>query len=269
LRWPRSLFRWKLRRRRTGTLRQLGPVASPQLGNSRPIVVYLPPNYERSGTRYPVIYMQDGQNLFDPATSFAGDWGLLTGLASLPRGGAEPIVVGIANTGEARINEYSPFVDAKAGGGRADHYLDFVLRTLKPEIDANFRTLPRRATTGLAGSSMGGLVSLYGFFRHPESFGFVAAVSPSLWFAERAIFPFVSAAPHNPGRIYLDIGTEEGTASLANARRMRDLLVAKGYREGEDLRWVEEAGAGHTESAWGRRFRAAVPFLLSAQGKQS
>jgi predicted alpha/beta superfamily hydrolase len=264
VRWPRAFFRWKPRRRKQGTLHALGPVTSYELGNTRDILVYLPPGYEKGDRRYPVIYMQDGQNLFDPATSFAGDWGLLEGLNGLAGRSRVPIVVAIPNMGEARINEYSPFVDSLAGGGRGDQYLDFLLNSLKPVIDRQFRTVPGREATGIAGSSMGGLLSLYGFFRRPEVFGFSAALSPSLWFADRAIFPFVEAAPFLPGRIYLDIGTEEGSASLMNARAMRELLRAKGYREGVDLRWVEEFGAGHTEAAWGRRFMAAIPFLLTA-----
>jgi predicted alpha/beta superfamily hydrolase len=262
LRWSRSLFHWKPRRRKAGELVSLGPVASPELGNTRDVLVYLPPGYAVGEKRYPVIYMQDGQNLFDPATSFAGDWGLQAGLDSIARR-RRAIVVAVPNMGEERIAEYSPFVDAEAGGGRGDRYLDFLLATLKPVIDRQFRTAAGRETTGLAGSSLGGLLSLYGYFRRPEAIGFAASLSPSLWFADRAIFPFIEAAPFIPGRIYLDIGTEEGSASLANARQMRDLLLAKGYREGVDLRWVEETGAGHTEAVWGRRFRAAVPFLLT------
>jgi predicted alpha/beta superfamily hydrolase len=150
-----------------------------------------------------------------------------------------------------------------AGGGKGDAYLDFLIHTVKSKIDREFRTLAGRAGTGIGGSSMGGLLSLYGFFRRPEIFGFCASLSPSLWFADRAIFPLVETAPFIPGRIYLDIGTEEGSASLANARRMRELLLARGYREGIDLRWVEDEGGGHNEAAWGRRFKAAVPFLLN------
>ncbi|MEO8200874.1 MAG: alpha/beta hydrolase-fold protein [Gemmatimonadota bacterium] len=262
-RWPHSLFRWKPRRKRFGTLNPMGTVVSPQLGNTREILVYLPYSYQRSRRRYSVIYMQDGQNLFDPRTSFAGDWGLLDGLTTLPRRTVEPIIVAISNAGEDRLSEYSPFVDAKGLGGQGDRYLDFVLDTVKPAIDQVFRTNAGRSGTGIAGSSMGGLISLYGFFRRPESFGFVASLSPSLWFADRAIFPFVESAPHVPGKVYLDIGTAEGAESLANARRMRALLLAKGYRDGLDFRWMEESGGDHTEAAWGRRFKAALPFLLT------
>jgi predicted alpha/beta superfamily hydrolase len=263
-RWPRSLFRWKLRRRRPGTLERLPGVPSPQLGNLRDILVHLPASYRPGDRRYPVIYMQDGQNLFDPATSFAGDWGLVDALATLPRRSVEPIVVAIPNAGEERIREYSPFLDPKIGGGAGDRYLDFLLDTLKPLIDSRFRTRPEPAATGIAGSSLGGLISLYGFFRRAGAFGFVAAISPSLWFADKAIFPLVEASPFVPGRIHLDTGTEEGTESLLNARRMRDLLIKKGYRDRVSLRWVEEAGAGHQEAVWGRRFKAALPFLLSS-----
>jgi predicted alpha/beta superfamily hydrolase len=244
-------------------LQSLGPVSSPQLGNTRDILVYLPPGYEKGRDLYPVIYLQDGQNLFDPATSFAGDWGMLAGLDSLARRTAVPIVVAVPNMGEARIAEYSPFVDAAEGGGKGDAYLDFLLDTLKPMVDGRFRTVPGREGTGIGGSSMGGLLSLYGYFRRGDAFGFCASLSPSLWFADGAIFPFVEAAPFVPGRIYLDIGTEEGSASLANARRMRQRLLSRGYRTGIDLAWVEDFGAGHHEAAWGRRLKAAIPFLLN------
>lgn len=262
-RWPRSLFHWKLRRRRPGTLVPIPGVESHELGNRRDLLVHLPASYSQSERRYPVIYMQDGQNLFDPATSFAGDWGLVDGLATLPRRTPDPIVVAIPNAGTERIREYSPFLDPKAGGGEGERYLDFLLGTVKPLIDRRFRTQAEPGTTGIAGSSLGGLISLYGYFRRPGAFGFVASLSPSLWFAHKAIFPIVEASPYIPGRIYLDTGTEEGTESLLNARLMRDLLHKKGYREGISLRWIEESGAGHQEAAWGRRFKAALPFLLT------
>ena len=239
---------------------------SPQLGNSREVTVYLPPGYQGSSRRYPVIFMQDGQNLFDPRTSFAGDWGLLESLDDVARRESVPIVVAVPNMGDERIAEYSPFVDTMAGGGKGDAYLHFLVETLKPMIDRMFRTLPDAGSTGIGGSSMGGLISLYGFFRRPDIFGFCSSQSPSLWFADRAIFPFVEAAPFAPGRIYLDTGTDEGSASLVNARRMRDLLIVRGYREGSDLRWVEETGGSHHEAAWGRRFKAALPFLLTPGG---
>ena len=241
-------------------------VASPELGNRRDLLVYLPSSYASGLRRYPGVYMQDGQNLFDPATSFAGDWGLGPILARAGREGYDTIVVGIPNMGTERIAEYSPFPDAKIGGGRGDRYLDFLLNTVKPLIDARYRTRPERAATGIAGSSMGGLISLYAFFHRAEAFGFVGGLSPSLWFAEAAIFPVVETAPFIPGKIYLDIGTLEGPDPVSGVVRLRDLLLAKGYRRGRDLLWVEELGGRHNEAAWGRRFGQALPFLLSHHG---
>jgi predicted alpha/beta superfamily hydrolase len=243
----------------------LSEVFSPQLYNSRDVYVYLPPSYGTGDFRFPVIYMHDGQNLFDPALSFSGSWRVDLAMTAASRLGFEAIVVGIANTGGSRLDEYGPFYERSLGaGGAGDLYVDFIVDTLKPQIDDEFRTLPEREQTGIAGSSMGGLASLYAFFRTPSAFGFAGVLSPALWFGHREIFPFVEEAHAPPGRIYLDIGTREGGRSLPDTRRMRELLVAKGYREGASLRYVEEEGARHTEAAWRRRFKKALPFLLSA-----
>jgi predicted alpha/beta superfamily hydrolase len=255
------------RRRRTapGSMYVLPQVFSPQLYNSRDVYVYLPPSYGTGDFRFPVIYMHDGQNLFDPALSFSGSWRVDQAMAASARLGYEAIVVGVPNMGAARLDEYGPFYEpALGGGGVADLYTDFLVDTLKPQIDDEFRTLPEPEQTGIAGSSMGGLASLYAFFREPHAFGFAAALSPALWFGQREIFSFVEEAARPPGRIYLDIGTREGGHSLPDARRMRDLLVAKGFRDGDSLRYVEEEGARHAEAAWKRRFKKAIPFLLSA-----
>jgi predicted alpha/beta superfamily hydrolase len=259
----RFVQKWQARRRPApGRLEVVPDLHSPQLGNQRDILVYLPTSYDRTGQPFPVIYMHDGQNLFDPATSFAGEWGVDTALARAPRRGRRAIIVGIPNAGIDRISEYSPFVDPGKGGGEGDAYLAFLQETVKPLIDARFRTDPTPAATGIAGSSLGGLISLYGFFRHPGRYGFAGALSPALWFAEGAIFPYVESAPYVRGRIYLDVGSREGDGTLANARRMHDLLVTKGYRRARDLMWVEDKGGMHNETAWGRRLRLALPFLL-------
>jgi predicted alpha/beta superfamily hydrolase len=243
-------------------LESLPSFYSPQLDNRRDILVYLPPSYERSDRTYPVLYMQDGQNLFDSATSHAGDWKLAKVLAAAAKRGLELIVVGIPNMGTQRLLEYSPFVDPANGGGAGDRYLEFLLETIKPEIDRRYRSRPGQTDTGIAGSSMGGLISLYGFFRTPPAFGFAAVLSPSLWFAGGAIFSFVESAPSVPGRLYLDIGTREGPEHVARARRMRDLLRAKAYRPGGDLVWLESRCGRHDEASWGRRFSRALPFLI-------
>ena len=245
----------------TGRLVRLPGVASRELGNRRDLLVYLPAAYATGTTRLPVIYMQDGQNLFDPATSFASDWGLGRTLDALSAR-VETIVVGVTNMGEARLDEYSPVADAQGHGGKGDRYLAFLTETVKPMIDATFRTRPEREATGIAGSSMGGLISLYAFFRQPKVFGFAGMLSPSLWFADQAALRFVEEAAYVPGRLYLDVGLLEGEGPVADARVLRDRLIEKGYRADVDLRFVEDPDGAHNEAAWGRRFRGALPFLL-------
>ena len=214
--------------------------------------------------------MHDGQNLFDPATSFAGDWGLvgtLNALAHEPEA-VRPIVVGIPNRGRRRRSEYNPFRDLLHGGGGGEQYLAYLVETVKPRIDAAFRTRPERTHTVIAGSSLGGLISLYALYRHAGIFGAASVQSPALWVARRAIFRYLErhtpAAAGGAPRIHLDVGSEEGAETLADARRLRDFLLDAGYGDGRDLSYVEEAGAGHTEAAWGRRFREALPFLLGS-----
>jgi predicted alpha/beta superfamily hydrolase len=244
-----------------GDLQVLGGVYSPQLDNRRDVITYLPPSYGTGTRRYPVIYMHDGQNLFDEATSFAEEWNVDTTMNALSQVGLEAIVVGVFNT-EGRLDEYSPFEDAEGRGGAGDRYLDFLVDTLKPRIDHDFRTRPGRDHTIVVGSSMGGLISLYAFFRRPDVFGNAGVMSPSLWFAERSIFPFVEAAPHTPGKVYLDVGTLEGKDTVADVRHLRELLLGKGYRRHRDLVYVEAKGAGHSEAAWSQRLHFAVDFLL-------
>ena len=250
---------------RAGAMAVLRDVYSPELHNHRDVYVYLPPSYGQGDYRFPVLYMHDGQNLFDPALSYSGAWRVDLAMGTAARLGYEAVVVGVANTGGSRIDEYSPFFDDRVGGGgTADRYVDFLLHTLKPTVDAQFRTRPEPASTGVLGSSMGGLVSAYAFFRAPHAFAMCGVMSPALWFADRAILPFVEAADSPPGRLWLDVGTGEGARTVTNVRLLRDLLARKGYREGADFRCVVDPRAAHNEAAWGRRLKKAVPFLLGA-----
>ena len=242
----------------TGEVRVLRDLYSPQLDNRRDVLVYLPPTHAAGDRRFPVLYMQDGQNLFDRGTAFGGnEWQVDETLEALSAEGLAAIVVGLPHAGEARIPEYSPFPGF--GQPRGDAYLAFLIDTVKPLVDATFRTRPERDHTGLAGSSMGGLISLYGFFRHPGVFGLVGSLSPSFWYTRGAIFDFVSAAPLVPGKIYLDNGTRENSAA-----GMERLLVRKGYQLGRNLLYVKEDCAHHTETAWARRLPNALRFLLGA-----
>jgi predicted alpha/beta superfamily hydrolase len=263
------------------TKRTLKLVWSPQLRNRRDVDVYLPGSYA-SGVDYPVVYMQDGQNLSDPAAAFAGTWDLEATIDRLAWRGRDAIYVGIHHAGRRRLAEYSPFPDPRHGGGDADAYLSFVVDTLKPRLDRMFHTRRDRDATAILGSSMGGLVSLYAFFRYPWVFGRAAVMSPSIWFGQAAILDFIRDARAPRGRVYLDVGTGEGAGTLRDVRRLGRLLVRKGFRRrravrpatrrdgGSDrrstaastLRYLEDAGARHTEAAWAWRLEGALDFLL-------
>jgi predicted alpha/beta superfamily hydrolase len=264
----------------TGTIKIAKDVESPQLKNRRDILVYLPPSYATSSQRYPVLYMHDGYNLFDEATSYVGEWQVDETMERLSaEEGLEAIIVGIPNMGRERMNEYSPFKDGQYGGGHGRDYLSFIVHTLKPMIDRDFRTLPDKRHTGLMGSSMGGLISLYGFFEFPATFGFAGVMSPSLWFAHNAIFEYVERAAFQQGKIYLDAGTREmggfwpdqhvlisrSRRYYGRVRHLKRLLIKKGYRPTRNLLHIEAKGHGHDEAAWGKRLPEAIRFFLGVK----
>jgi predicted alpha/beta superfamily hydrolase len=257
----------------TGILRVQPNVYSPQLDNHRDIVVYLPPSYRNSDKRYPVLYMHDGQNLFDDHASFSGEWGIDETMELLALEGLEAIVVGIPNMGLHRLAEYSTFRDVQLGGGDGEKYIQFIADTLKPMIDEDARTLPDPQHTGMMGSSMGGLITLSALCGKPDVFGFAGIMSPSIWFSNNAILDEVQHLHAAPNKIYLDTGTQEyadfgadgkarSASYLNKMRSLRDLFVEKGCKEGESLLYIEEKGAKHSESAWRRRAGGAIRFFL-------
>jgi len=250
----------------TGTFRTHEGVRSRFLDSAHDVIVYLPPGYDEDGERrYPVLYMQDGQNLFDEATAFAGEWRLDEAAEQMIEAGlvAPLIIVGIYNAGAYRIDEYTPTRDsAKRAGGNADKYGRMLVDELKPFIDSEYRTLPDAANTGIGGSSLGGLVSLYLALKYSGIFWNVAVLSPSVWWDNRFIVRRVRAlgtAP--PLRVWLSTGMAEGDGVVAGARRVRDALVAKGWVEGETMHYQEIEGAAHTESAWADIAPAMLRFL--------
>jgi predicted alpha/beta superfamily hydrolase len=236
---------------------------SPQLRNRRSVDVYLPASYSTEGLRYPVVYVHDGQNLSDPFIAFGGKtWQLEGALDRLRSRGIEPIIVGLHNTGERRLAEYSPFADPSHGGGDGVRYVRFLIDTVKPRIDAEYRTRRDRDGTVILGSSMGGLVSLYAFFLRPSPFGRVGALSPSIWFGHGSILEFIEGARFTRGRVYVDVGTAEGSGTVRNARLLARLLRQKGYRGKDAVRYIEASGQHHTETDWAKRLPAALEFLL-------
>lgn len=244
------------------TIRTLAHVWSPQLRNRRRVDVYLPPSYSAGRERYPVVYMQDGQNLSDPDLAFAGTWELEGTIDWLAERGIEAIVVGVHHAGDRRIAEYSPFPDRRHGGGDGDAYLDFLIDTVKPRIDRLFRSRPGRESTFILGSSMGGLISLYALLRRGAVFGGAGVMSAALWYGQGRILDAVSAAAP-AGRVYVDVGTYEGVGTLRNARRLARLFTRRGWRRKNGLlRYVEDTRGRHSEADWARRLPEALEFLL-------
>ena len=259
----------------TGDVRFHKSFHSKILNNDRDVVVYLPPGYDTNKKkRYSVLYLHDGQNLFDGATSFipGKEWRVdETAQALINAGKIEPlIIVGINNAGKARIDEYTPTADEKYKmGGKADLYGRMLVEELKPFVDSSYRTRKDAEHTGLGGSSLGGLVSLYLGLKYPDVFGRVAVVSPSVWFASKQIVHYVEALKKKPHvRIWMDMGTKEGRTAddalqaVADARLLRDELVKTGWKLGKDLTYFEAEGAEHNETAWAARVERILEFLF-------
>ncbi|OGT56528.1 MAG: hypothetical protein A3E01_10625 [Gammaproteobacteria bacterium RIFCSPHIGHO2_12_FULL_63_22] len=250
------------------------PLAIPGLDRNRTIRIYLPPGYDTSRKRYRVLYMFDAQNLFDDATSFVGEWGVDESLDALAKSdGIELIVVGIDHGDDRRISELRPWAHPRFGKAEGDQFLDFVVGTVKPFIDRNYRTRTRRKDTGIAGSSLGGLMAHYAVLRHPAVFSRVGIFSPSYWIADE-IYPATEAARFKRGtRIYLVAGDKEGQSeadhaqTVANVRKMESVLQRlKGRRIA--LKTVIRAGASHNEAAWRTEFPTVIRFLFGDPSRQ-
>jgi predicted alpha/beta superfamily hydrolase len=240
------------------------------LRNKRDLIVYLPPGYDQQPTRqFPVLYLHDGQNLFDGSTSFIPgmDWHVgQSADQGIYEGRIDPLViVGIYNAGKQRLGEYTPTRMPRLGGGRANRYAKFLLEEVQPFVRRSYRVLDGPQNTGIGGSSLGGLVSLYLGLKMPEVFGRIAALSASVWWNQRVILRFAAAAPTRPTpRIWLDAGTREGGRTLEDVERFRDVLLSKGWQLGRDLHYQRVEGAEHNEAAWAARVGPFLQFLFPA-----
>ena len=238
------------------------------LPDDRDLLVWLPPVYDDDpARRFPVLYMHDGQNLFEPDTAFkkGEHWRVGETAAELIEAGRiEPlIVVGIANAGEQRLQEYTPTEDPSLGGGLAQEYGRMVVDEIKPLVDTTYRTRPDAAHTGLAGSSLGGLVTLHLGLTRPAVFGKLAALSPSVWWDRRAILRTVRSARPKPAlKVWVDMGTAEGRRALDDARLLKAALVGAGWVPGADLHYAEYENAAHTETAWAKRVGPMLEWLF-------
>ena len=250
----------------------------PQLGRTRRVWLYLPPDYATSGKTYPVLYMHDGQNVFDAATSFAGEWGVDETLDSLHAAGDEGvIVVAVDNGGTRRMDEYQPWpsTDRRFGGGEGASYVDFLVQTLKPWIDAHYRTRPDRVNTGIGGSSLGGIISFYAALQYPDVFGRVLVFSAPFFF-EPQLFAMARAYRPRPSatRFYFDTGLNEGTSELGlpyrtmahSLQAMVDTLATAGVDTAAAVRALLPADGAHSEWFWRREFPAAYRWLFAGAG---
>ncbi|MBK8600320.1 MAG: T9SS type A sorting domain-containing protein [Flavobacterium sp.] len=236
----------------------------PQLSTSRRIWLYLPPDYNTSTKYYPVLYMQDGQNLFDNVTSFSGEWQVDETLNTLfNQGDYGAIVVGIDNGGGERLNEYSPWVNPQYGGGDGDDYAAFMANTLKPYIDANYRTRPEPAMNALVGSSMGALIATYGACEFPNAFRKVGNLSPAYWFALSNLNTYINSSVSGlqDYRMYFVAGTNESATMVSNTNAVRNNLLAKGLTSANALTKFDSYGT-HTESYWRGEFGALYQWLF-------
>jgi predicted alpha/beta superfamily hydrolase len=244
------------------------------LPSRRDVTVWLPEAYlAEPERRFPVFYLHDGQNVFDGRTAYIADhtWQAAeTADALTAEGRMEPaILVGVANAGKKRLEEYTPTRDATMGGGVGNRYGKLLVEELKPLIDRSFRTLTDAANTGLGGSSLGGLISLALGLEYPQVFGKLAVLSPSVWWNQRSLLNLVSdfkigSLPEGVARpkIWLDIGTGEGLKHLRDADLLHRRLQLRGWKEGTDLRYLRVEGGVHTEDAWAARFDEVLGFLF-------
>ena len=246
------------------------------------ILVYLPPGFSASDSwRYPTLYLQDGQNVFDEKRAVFGiEWGVDEAAEKLILQGKIQgiIVVAVANTPD-RIELYTPFPDAGHGGGEGELYREFFIHELKPWVDQEYPTSPRAMDTAVAGSSLGGLCSLSLGWSRPEVFGKVAALSPSLWWADRGIIDYIGGdevANKHPVCIWIDMGYEESGVDenqdgvpdiIDDLRALRAALLAKGFELEHSLFYREVRKAGHDEAAWAARIEDVLCALFPADRK--
>lgn len=243
---------------------------SKNLPNERDVIVYVPPGYDNEPERsYPVLYLHDGQNLFDGRTSFVkGRTWMVREHAdeAIEAGEIEPLViVGIYNTGDRRLAEYTHEYNWQMGGGEADKYGDLLTRELMPWIASQYRVRQDRESTGLGGSSLGGLVSLYLGLRHPDAFAKLALLSPSVWWNHKSILGYLNE--HAPQlwerpQVWLDVGDREGQRTLRDVEQLARRLKANGWRPGEALHFEKVLGGTHDEASWAGRVRPMLKFLF-------
>ncbi len=245
---------------RPGEINLLGPFEVPGLA-PRLVRVYLPLGYEPSGPRFG-LYLFDGQNVFDDASSFSVGWHvhqIVEGLAKSRR--PVPVVIGIDHAGPGRIRELSPFT-IEEDPGQAEVFLEWITAHLIPALTAELNLVPGPLGAVIGGSSMGGLAAFWSHFHYPQAFGGALAMSPAFWIADQAIFADIAAQPTPVvSRIYLDGGAKEAKGQVVEAvKEMAEHLTDRGY-DSDRLMWRADARGTHSEASWRRRLPKALRFM--------
>lgn len=233
----------------------------PQLNRKRRIWAYIPKSYATGKKSYPVIYMHDGQNLFNEQTAPFGEWGIDEALDTLmEKTGKEAIIIGIDHGGDKRMNEYNPYDNKKFGKGEGELYVDFIVHTLKPSIDKKYRTLKDSTNTYIAGSSMGGLISMYAALKYPGVFAGAGVFSPAFWTAD-SIYNFASVAGRTGSRkkYYFYAGGQEGSTMVPDMDKMIRIIESKGNYE---TRRVVDPSGKHNEAKWRQEFPDFYRFIM-------
>ena len=251
-----------------GTWSRAYDFTSKTLANTRGVWIYLPPTYvENTLVKMPVVYMHDGQNLFDPNATFGGNtWKVADTMDAGANNGtiAEAIIVGPENT-SARMDEYTPVADPTYMGGKGDSYLTMLVTELKPKVDAELRTLPDREHTAILGSSLGGLISAYAGVTRADTYGLVGVMSPSTWWDNNWLIGDVGTtkATPRPLRVYVDSG-DSGASNddVTQTKMLADQYRSLGYKDGATFDYVVQAGGQHNEVSWAQRLPGAMAFLL-------
>ena len=232
----------------------------PQCDRKRRIWIYLPPDYNDSEKEYPVLYMHDGQNLFDVCYSYSGEWEVDESLNKLYNQGIEvPIVVGIDHGDSLRVHELTPWLHTEYGGGGGPGYAEFIVKTLKPYIDQNYRTKPEQEHTGTMGSSLGGLISYYIGVTYPETFSKLGVLSPSFWFSD-SVFTIAKNFNKEYSQKYFMLAEKSEYTVDEDVPRICELLKENGFTD-KELRCIIRQDGKHSEWFWRREFPEAVKWL--------
>jgi predicted alpha/beta superfamily hydrolase len=234
----------------------------PQFNRTRRIWIYLPPQYADTTKRFPVMYMHDGQNVFDKATSFSGEWEVDETLNKLANTGDKGcIVVGIDNGGADRMGELTPWKNARYGGGDGRKYAKFMVETLKPYIDAHFRTKADRLNTAVGGSSLGGLESMFVAAEYQNVFSKALIFSPSFWFNDSCFTHVRLREKQFAMRYYFMAGTTEDVDMVAQIQQMVSILRGIGYTD-DAFKIVTKTDGQHSEWFWAREFGDGYKWLF-------